>query len=108
RLLYCYVSRFPSLSSLCPYTSLFRSRHLVLFGEFVHAEDGDDVLQLLVLLQDPDDLLGHAVVLVAHDRRLEDPRRRGQRVHGRVDRKRTRLNSSHVSISYAVFCVKKK
>src|SRR5699024_11428251 len=24
------------------------------------------------------------------------------------DRKRTRLNSSHVSISYAVFCVKKK
>src|SRR6266513_4986456 len=29
------------------------------------------------------------------------------RVHGR-DRKSTRLNSSHVSISYAVFCLKKK
>src|SRR5207249_12211581 len=29
--------------------------------------------------------------------------------HGRgVDRKSTRLNSSHVSISYAVFCLKKK
>src|SRR5699024_12434232 len=28
------------------------------------------------------------------------------RVHG--DRKSTRLNSSHVSISYAVFCLKKK
>src|SRR5437868_11381424 len=27
---------------------------------------------------------------------------------GRVDRKSTRLNSSHVSISYAVFCLKKK
>src|SRR5699024_11918851 len=27
---------------------------------------------------------------------------------GHVDRKSTRLNSSHVSISYAVFCVKKK
>src|SRR5699024_11253364 len=26
----------------------------------------------------------------------------------RVDRKSTRLNSSHVSISYAVFCLKKK
>src|SRR5699024_12430638 len=25
-----------------------------------------------------------------------------------LDRKRTRLNSSHVSISYAVFCLKKK
>src|SRR5207249_12027141 len=28
--------------------------------------------------------------------------------HERVDRKSTRLNSSHVSISYAVFCLKKK
>src|SRR5699024_11304103 len=27
---------------------------------------------------------------------------------GRKDRKSTRLNSSHVSISYAVFCLKKK
>src|SRR5437868_9897575 len=27
---------------------------------------------------------------------------------GRIDRKSTRLNSSHVSISYAVFCLKKK
>src|SRR5215813_14390275 len=27
---------------------------------------------------------------------------------GRVDRKSTRLNSSHVRISYAVFCLKKK
>src|SRR5699024_11218118 len=29
-------------------------------------------------------------------------------VEGRGDRKSTRLNSSHVSISYAVFCLKKK
>src|SRR5215475_1020853 len=28
--------------------------------------------------------------------------------HGTVDRKSTRLNSSHVKISYAVFCLKKK
>src|SRR6266513_5064849 len=28
--------------------------------------------------------------------------------HVRIDRKSTRLNSSHVSISYAVFCLKKK
>src|SRR4051812_49546630 len=27
--------------------------------------------------------------------------------HGRADRKSTRLNSSHMSISYAVFCLKK-
>src|SRR5436305_3250598 len=31
-----------------------------------------------------------------------------ERPHGRADRKSTRLNSSHVRISYAVFCLKKK
>src|SRR5690242_21099301 len=42
-------------------------------------------------------------------------RERGQRGEGAitqatlaVDRKSTRLNSSHMSISYAVFCLKKK
>src|SRR6267378_2947910 len=34
------------------------------------------------------------------------PRRRERR--SRLDRKSTRLNSSHVEISYAVFCLKKK
>src|SRR5690348_18126073 len=33
---------------------------------------------------------------------------RDSRVAGRPDRKSTRLNSSHPSISYAVFCLKKK
>src|SRR5690349_23944112 len=34
---------------------------------------------------------------------------RGDRAHrGSPDRKSTRLNSSHVEISYAVFCLKKK
>src|SRR5690606_40386714 len=32
----------------------------------------------------------------------------GQRLPLRIDRKSTRLNSSHVKISYAVFCLKKK
>src|SRR5437868_10276237 len=32
----------------------------------------------------------------------------GCAVSGMLDRKSTRLNSSHVSISYAVFCLKKK
>src|SRR3712207_7113981 len=34
--------------------------------------------------------------------------RRFGRVVGRLDRKSTRLNSSHANISYAVFCLKKK
>src|SRR5256885_11473090 len=36
------------------------------------------------------------------------PRRRGPRVDSFEDRKSTRLNSSHLVISYAVFCLKKK
>src|SRR6266571_206465 len=47
--------------------------------------------------------------------RSSPPARTGQRAGGRLggspgaqDRKSTRLNSSHMSISYAVFCLKKK
>src|SRR6266487_5880737 len=36
------------------------------------------------------------------------PHRRGAPARDRRDRKSTRLNSSHPSISYAVFCLKKK
>src|SRR6266540_5169089 len=35
-------------------------------------------------------------------------RRRRRRAAQRLDRKSTRLNSSHITISYAVFCLKKK
>src|SRR3712207_9096794 len=45
-------------------------------------------------------------------RRGGQRRRRRQRPHRRpaedLDRKSTRLNSSHANISYAVFCLKKK
>src|SRR5690242_20943333 len=41
--------------------------------------------------------------------RLQRPARRERRLFGGLrDRKSTRLNSSHMSISYAVFCLKKK
>src|SRR5437868_13214350 len=81
--------RRPPRSTLFPYTTLFRS------------------------------------TVVALDRRdraagaKEPPQRREGRCRARqvlqheahehmIDRKSTRLNSSHVSISYAVFCLKKK
>src|SRR5690606_40387827 len=49
-------------------------------------------------------------VPASHQGRIE---RRRVRAHGSaascwIDRKSTRLNSSHVKISYAVFCLKKK
>src|SRR6266446_9067897 len=41
-------------------------------------------------------------------RRPRRLRPRGHRAPGHADRKSTRLNSSHLVISYAVFCLKKK
>src|SRR2546421_927273 len=71
--------RRPPRSTLFPYTTLFRSRPA---GARRDRE-----------------LLGEAVahVLAGRD---------APRVH--LDRKSTRLNSSHDQISYAVFCLKKK
>src|SRR5690348_17564911 len=79
--------RRPPRSTLFPYTTLFRSLHP---GEVPAAAD---------------DLFQHAgggaveVLLLQPQRHL---------LVRNLDRKSTRLNSSHPSISYAVFCLKKK
>src|SRR2546426_4081382 len=78
--------RRPPRSTLFPYTTLFRS---------VRDLDAPEILvERLVLRRD-----GYGV------RRLEElaPHRSSL-----IDRKSTRLNSSHLVISYAVFCLKKK
>src|SRR3712207_8433691 len=87
--------RRPPRSTLFPYTTLFRSLGLDA------GADGADGVRLLL----------DGVALVPHQRRgdglaagLHPP----QPDAGRVDRKSTRLNSSHANISYAVFCLKKK
>src|SRR6185437_7560438 len=54
---------------------------LVFLGQLVDTEDGDNVLKVLVPLQDSDDLLCHAVVLIADDTGVQDGRTRRQRVH---------------------------
>src|SRR5690348_17955273 len=46
--------------------------------------------------------------LRAADHAARSPRRGGRALADVKDRKSTRLNSSHPSISYAVFCLKKK
>src|SRR5437870_6017856 len=75
-------------SPLFPYTTLFRSRATVGLVE-------------LQLGQLP---CVHRAVRLANA--SADNRARRHRHSG--DRKSTRLNSSHVAISYAVFCLKKK
>src|SRR5690242_21308866 len=90
--------RRPPRSTLFPYTTLFRSRHQLNAGALVQLalrHPGED------LLHRP---LGAAVAVV--DRVLDEPARTVEQPE--VDRKSTRLNSSHMSISYAVFCLKKK
>src|SRR3989442_7913568 len=81
--------RRPPRSTLFPYTTLFRSCHYRDFRELPaasaracparHPASGEPFVGW------------HPALAVAH-----------------VDRKSTRLNSSHVRISYAVFCLKKK
>src|SRR3712207_7218539 len=91
--------RRPPRSTLFPYTTLFRSaatmggdahvaaRYRALFESL---EDGFCVMQMLY------DPAGRPV-----DYRFLE-------ANAALDRKSTRLNSSHANISYAVFCLKKK
>src|SRR3989454_5266993 len=85
--------RRPPRSTLFPYTTLFRSREL----HGLRAQT-DRELQA--------DRLG----VPASDHFEESVRfaHGSRQTHGRADRKSTRLNSSHLVISYAVFCLKKK
>src|SRR5438128_7831088 len=80
----------PPRSTLFPYTTLFRSERRDR-EDAVRRRDGRAVPRLRG---------GLALPRLARRRRRHVPARR--------DRKSTRLNSSHGSISYAVFCLKKK
>src|SRR5690348_18122361 len=92
--------RRPPRSTLFPYTTLFRSR--------LDAESASAGVGRRRQRRDLD---------LHHQRAVRRARRDGvepvhdEQLHVRQrapDRKSTRLNSSHPSISYAVFCLKKK
>src|SRR5258707_4078618 len=81
--------RRPPRSTLFPYTTLFRS-----------LAAGRPVISLIHYGSIPErqninDTVGHFVDILSFGNRT-------------IDRKSTRLNSSHANISYAVFCLKKK
>src|SRR5438045_9148529 len=86
----CYFFSFllmlrrPPRSTLFPYTTLFRSGSTLLRKK-----------NALVMKR----RTKNALVMNGKTRLYETPS---------VDRKSTRLNSSHLGISYAVFCLKKK
>src|SRR5690606_42081862 len=87
-LLFSLMIRRPPTPTLFPYTTLFRS-----YQSYVASR-----LQAAVSRYGASDM----VVLQSG----ESLRAAVERTDG--DRKSTRLNSSHVKISYAVFCLKKK
>src|SRR5689334_24781605 len=90
----------PPRSTLFPYTTLFRSRRdSAPVGQIASARSGEQLPRQSLLRSGN---AGRQRGKAAHaDRDLQ----RGKRLR---DRKSTRLNSSHSSISYAVFCLKKK
>src|SRR3712207_7350603 len=93
--------RRPPRSTLFPYTTLFRSLPPDILARYEVEEAAPvavdtEVLREMGLRVRKTDLLSkESRVGVRHDPSL-------------LDRKSTRLNSSHANISYAVFCLKKK
>src|SRR5258708_15063480 len=88
--------RRPPRSTLFPYTTLFRS----VISRLADSQDGAAHEQLRKASGE------------AREERGEAPDGDADRDHGladaTIDRKSTRLNSSHQIISYAVFCLTKK
>src|SRR3712207_7924749 len=95
--------RRPPRSTLFPYTTLFRSLHLV--GSY--RRELELARRMRQLFPDLDDALAVEMRALVSLGRIEEMRPLVDRALT-IDRKSTRLNSSHANISYAVFCLKKK
>src|SRR5690349_24250421 len=87
--------RRPPRSTLFPYTTLFRSKERV----GLTAEERARMAAAQAELPAAQKAFDVALAGILND---------VARSTAEVDRKSTRLNSSHVEISYAVFCLKKK
>src|SRR5437868_10558332 len=95
RYMYLTISQ-PKRSTLFPYTTLFRSMRM-LYSTKVLSYDHAFGLLLNTIETKRIEILG-----------LQEWEGMTKELNTFRDRKSTRLNSSHVSISYAVFCLKKK
>src|SRR3712207_8477148 len=97
--------RRPPRSTLFPYTTLFRSylatmsSHRVSVDAPLVRHGASQAVVRAALRREDRELLVEVEV---------NPGRANRVRVNRVDRKSTRLNSSHANISYAVFCLKKK
>src|SRR3712207_8604128 len=93
------MRRRPPRSTLFPYTTLFRSSILVICGDVKHQ-------QAFALAKQVFGDWAHS----GFDPHVKYPIPEFSKLKSTeyfIDRKSTRLNSSHANISYAVFCLKK-
>src|SRR5699024_12373741 len=102
---YLYILPRPHISPLFPYTTLFRS--VEAREKAVHRLTKGELQYIITV-----DIFNEGVdIPILNQIVMMRPTKSNiiflQQL-GRGDRKSTRLNSSHVSISYAVFCLKKK
>src|SRR3712207_8104656 len=89
--------RRPPRSTLFPYTTLFRSLTAQTDGQDIWISSNLNAIQRRCAIV-------HELVHIEKGHTRHQP----EHEEMRVDRKSTRLNSSHANISYAVFCLKKK
>src|SRR2546426_6367483 len=94
--------RRPPRSTLFPYTTLFRSsgKHLDEARDLLGEVNVDILLSRHPSPEKTEYVVKSGDVLAKISRKLKTT--------PELDRKSTRLNSSHLVISYAVFCLKKK
>src|SRR5256885_12735556 len=92
--------RRPPRSTLFPYTTLFRSE--VLEAKLLAGHSGFDIV-----VPSASPYMARQIAAGAY-RVLDKPKLPNLKNLDPQDRKSTRLNSSHLVISYAVFCLKKK
>src|SRR3712207_7483584 len=100
--------RRPPRSTLFPYTTLFRSANFMEHGGRLAVCSGNLVRNISGVSRLPrgDPLRRGAGIGAEADAAIT-----GNTIENAqcgIDRKSTRLNSSHANISYAVFCLKKK
>src|SRR3712207_9021327 len=91
--------RRPPRSTLFPYTTLFRS---------IRGYEESFYVGACCFLRGETDGIYFLPLVSGGYVRMQFTKRFSAGKHPILDRKSTRLNSSHANISYAVFCLKKK
>src|SRR3712207_8066618 len=92
--------RRPPRSTLFPYTTLFRSGVRSPKIQSTHTSPRE--------IAQANENLGERWTRRFLPRRSKEGQQVPENLFTLIDRKSTRLNSSHANISYAVFCLKKK